>query len=390
MELLNGTISSLENLACSHCNKPHEIDRIQTKSDCCNKPIVANYTYDLPFSKEVLTSRAPNMWRYREMLPVFHDENIITLGEGMTPMLRWRNLGDQYGFEHLLVKDEGLNPTGSFKARGLSMAISKAKEFGVKSCVIPTAGNAGGAMSAYCAIASMESTVIMPKGTPAVYKEESERHGAKVVLCDGLIDECGKMAAQISKDTGAFNMSTLKEPYRLEGKKTMGYEIAEQLNWELPDVIVYPTGGGTGLIGIWRAFQEMIRLGWIPGDRLPRMIAVQSEVCSPLATVFHGKKSNGPFRMSIANGLSVPVAFGLDLILQTIRQSKGTVVTVSEQQILAGMSEIGSTEGVFISPEGAAVWEALKLMRNEGTVALHEKIVLLNTGNGFKYAEHFH
>ncbi len=324
------------------------------------------------------------------MLPLFDDENMVSLGEGMTPLIKWKNLANKYGLQNLLVKDEGLNPTGSFKARGLSMAISKAKEFGIKSCVIPTAGNAGGAMSAYCAIASIESTVIMPRGTPAIYRKESEIHGAKIILCDGLIDECGRLASKISEDLGAFNMSTLKEPYRLEGKKTMGYEIAEQLDWKLPDVIVYPTGGGTGLIGIWRAFQEMIQLGWISGDHLPRMIAVQSEVCSPLAHHFHKSKAHSPFRMSIANGLSVPSIYGLDLILDVIKRSKGTVITVSEQKILAGISEIGSSEGMLISPEGAATWEALKLMLKMGLVSEAEQIVLLNTGSGFKYVDNYH
>ncbi len=314
---------------------------------------------------------------------------MVSLGEGMTPLISWKNLANTYGLRSLRVKDEGLNPTGSFKARGLSMAVSKAKEFGVQSCVIPTAGNAGGAMSAYCAVASMESTVIMPRDTPSIYKQECEMHGAKVLISDGLIDECGKWAAKISEETGAFNMSTLKEPFRLEGKKTMGYEIAEQLNWKLPDVIVYPTGGGTGLIGIWRAFQEMIQLGWISGDHLPRMIAVQSEVCAPLAQHFHNQKVQSPFRMSIANGLSVPVAFGLDLMLEVIQQSKGTVVTVSEQKILSAVSEIGAAEGTFISPEGAATWEALKVLQEKGLVEDSEEVVLLNTGSGFKYVENY-
>ena len=329
------------------------------------------------------------MWRYREMLPLFDDENLVTLGEGMTPLIRWQNITKRYDLENLYVKDEGLNPTGSFKARGLSMAVSKASEFGIKSCVIPTAGNAGGAMSAYCSIASIKSTVVMPEGTPAIYMEECAMHGAEVILCDGLIDECGKLAAQISAETGAFNMSTLQEPYRLEGKKTLGYEIAEQLNWQLPDVIIYPTGGGTGLIGIWRAFREMIQLGWISGDHLPRMIAVQSEVCAPLADYFFNGSSHKPYQMSIAHGLSVPQAFGLDLILDVINKSQGTVITVSEQQILSGVSEIGHCEGMIVSPEGAATWEALKLMIENELITRDEKIVLLNTGNGFKGTESY-
>lgn len=354
-----------------------------------NKPLLCNYAYDSALDKSVLQNRPTTMWRYREMLPLFDDKNMVSLGEGMTPLVSWKNLANTYGLRSLRVKDEGLNPTGSFKARGLSMAVSKAKEFGVQSCVIPTAGNAGGAMSAYCAVAGMDSTVIMPRDTPSIYKQECEMHGASVLVSDGLIDECGKMAAQIAEETGAFNMSTLKEPFRLEGKKTMGYEIAEQLNWKLPDVIVYPTGGGTGLIGIWRAFQEMIQLGWISGDYLPKMVAVQSEVCAPLAQHFHHQEVQSPFRMSVANGLSVPVAFGLDLMLEVIQQSKGTVVTVSEQKILSGVSEIGAAEGTFISPEGAATWEALKVLLQQGFIADSDEVVLLNTGSGFKYVENY-
>lgn len=324
------------------------------------------------------------------MLPLFHDENKISLGEGMTPINGWQNLSSKYELEHLLVKDEGLNPTGSFKARGQSMAISKAKELGITSCVIPTAGNAGGAMSAYCALASMKATVIMPRNTPEIFKEECEIHGAELILFDGLIDQCGKVAAQIASETGAFNMSTMKEPYRLEGKKTMGYEIAEQLNWTLPEVIIYPTGGGTGLIGMWVAFKEMIEMGWIDAQQLPKMIAVQSDLCPPIVEAFHRKLIRKRYKMSIANGLSVPSVFALDLILKILKESKGTAVAVSEQKILAGVSEIGASQGVLISPEGAAVWEALKLLIVQGFISRNEKVLLLNTGNGFKYTQNYH
>ena len=324
------------------------------------------------------------------MLPLLHEENRVSLGEGFTPLLKWNNLSSQYGFTNLLMKDEGLNPTGSFKARGLSMAVSKAKELGVEACIVPTAGNAGGAMSAYCARAGIKSTAVMPRNTPKLFKEECELYGAELILVDGLIDECGHLAGEIAKKTNAFNMATLKEPYRLEGKKTMGYEIAEQYNWSLPDAIIYPTGGGTGLIGIWKAFHEMIALGWLPKDiKLPKMIVVQSDLCAPVCQVYNGLEASEKFQMSIANGLSVPKAFGIDMIMDVLNSSHGEALTVSDQEILSGVQEIGKNEGIVISPEGAAVWEALKVLVNNKIISRHESILLINTGSGFKYMENY-
>lgn len=390
---MNSTISTatfLKDLHCSSCGLVYDPNKLQTFSTCCNKPLVAYYSTTNNFDKRDLLGRENSMWRYREMLPIIHEKNRISLGEVMTPIIHWPNLASKYGIENLMIKDEGLNPTGSFKARGLGMAVSKAKELGVKSCIIPTAGNAGGAMSAYCAKASIKATVVMPRNTPRLFKEECELYGAELVLFDGLLDQCGHYAAELAAKSGAFNMSTMKEPYRLEGKKTMGYEIAEQLNWDLPDAIFYPTGGGTGLIGIWKAFQEMIELGWISSKKLPKMIAVQTSICAPVYDLFMGVKNPGKYQMSIANGLSVPKAFGMDMIIKVLTESRGTVTTVSEENILAGVKEIGASEGMSIAPEGAAIWEALKAMIENGVISRKDKILLLNTGNGIKYMENFH
>lgn len=330
------------------------------------------------------------MWRYTEMLPLLDPVNRVTLGEGMTPVLPIERLSMEYGFGDLWLKDEGLNPTGSFKARGLSMAVSKAKELGVTECVIPTAGNAGGAMSAYCAAAGIKATIIMPKATPLIFQEECRHYGAKLILVDGLIDKCGEEAARIKAETGAFDMSTLKEPYRLEGKKTMGYEIAEQMGWQLPDIILYPTGGGTGLIGIWKAFQEMVAMGWLTPGELPKMVAVQVASCSPIVDAVEGRKViPGSYRMSIANGLSVPKAFGQNMIMETLRQSEGYALTVTDDEIREGFKEISRKEGILISPEGAAIWQALKKLVAQDKVQKHERILLLNTGSGYKYLDNY-
>jgi threonine synthase len=329
------------------------------------------------------------MWRYKEMLPVQEEKNIVTLGEGMTTLLTLDKLAGKFGFSELLMKDESSNPTGSFKARGISVAVSKTKEFGIKNCIIPTAGNAGGAMAAYCAKAGIECTVVMPTHTPEIFKEECILYGAELVLVDGLINDCAKKVAEINKDNEYFDMSTLKEPYRLEGKKTMGYEIAEQLNWQLPDVIIYPAGGGTGLIGIWKAFKEMQLMGWITGP-LPKMFAVQSINCAPilhaLADPVNWKNNFFP-KATHANGLAVPYPFGMDLMLQVLKESGGTACAVKEEQIFGSLKEIAKTEGLLISPEGAATWQALIQLNEKNLIAKDEKVLLLNTGTGYKYLE---
>jgi threonine synthase len=381
-ELVISSFSS--HLSCSTCGQVYKKNSLQHLSHCCQKPLIVNYDNNVSLQKEDLVGRENNMWRYQEMLPLEDSRNRITLGEGMTPIMPLTSIAHEYGFNDLILKDEGLNPTGSFKARGMSMAISKAKELGIKECVVPTAGNAGGAMSAYCAKAGIKATVIMPASTPVIFQAECQMYGAKVILVDGLIDKCGEMANDIETSTGAFNMATLKEPYRLEGKKTMGYEIAEQLEWQLPDVILYPTGGGTGLIGIWKAFHEMISLGWIR-DKLPRMIAVQAANCSPVVDRITGIQSiPNLYRGSVAGGLAVPKVLGIEMIERVIKESYGTAIAVEEEEIVAGAREISSIEGVAISPEGGAIWAALKKLADTGIVSRQDKILLLNTGSGYK------
>ena len=382
--------TSLANqLVCSSCNTSYEIDRQQNFSTCCSKPLLTNYHSldSLADLKDILSFRENSMWRYHELLPLFDIKNRISLGEGGTPMFQLKNVEKKYGFDQLWVKDEGRNPTGSFKARGLSLAISKVKELGITSCVIPTAGNAGGAMSAYCAAAGINATVIMPSHTPKPFQDECKFYGAQLILVDGLIDKCGELAASISKETGAFNMSTLKEPYRLEGKKTIGFEIAEQMNWQLPDVIIYPTGGGTGLIGIWKAFHEMRAMGWILEKKMPRMVVVQSENCAPMVDFINGNTTYAPYGESKANGLAVPAAFGQDLIKNVTSESKGHAVAVDEAAILKSAVELSRMEGISFSPEGGATWVGLQNLVDLGLVKKHEKILLINTGNASKYIE---
>jgi len=380
--------SFLTRLQCSQCGAVHSAFSLQTFASCCNRPLVAIYD-DQPLSREALKARRNDMWRYTEMLPVLEEQHIVSLGEGMTPVMQLLNLGARYELPNLYLKDEGLNPTGSFKARGLSAAISKAKEFGVHTCIIPTAGNAGGAMSAYCAAAGMQAIVVMPRHTPAAFKHECELFGAELVLVDGLISDCAKEVARMKQVRECFDISTLKEPYRLEGKKTMGYEIAEQFDWQLPDVILYPTGGGTGLIGIWKAFHEMIQLNWITG-RLPRMIAVQADNCKPVVELWNGNLADVKAytgRPSLANGLAVPQPFGWKMIMDTLNQSNGTAIAISEEGILNGTKEIAMREGMLAAPEGGALWTALLQLLDEGVINRQEKILLLNTGSGYKYLE---
>jgi threonine synthase len=333
--------------------------------------------------------RPATMWRYKEVLPVFEEQHIVSLGEGMTPILPLKRLRARYGLPHLYMKDESKNPTGSFKARGLSAAVSKAKELGVQTCIIPTAGNAGGALAAYCAAAGMQSIVVMPRHTPQVFKDECELYGAKLELVDGLISDCARKVAQLKETIDCFDISTMKEPYRLEGKKTMGYEIAEQFNWVLPDVILYPTGGGTGLIGMWKAFYELQQMGWI-GERLPRMIAVQAENCQPIVQTWKGAQphsKNYEGKPSLANGLAVPNPFAEDMILEVLHESKGMPMAVTDEDMLDAVREIAREEGLLVAPEGAALWKALLQLVESGAVHNTDTILMLNTGSGYKYLE---
>jgi threonine synthase len=388
MQVVN-QLSSIAQLVCAKCGQSYSIFQPQTYANCCHQPLLAQYDYPVTFTKQVLSDRAATMWRYKEVLPVFEEENIVSLGEGMTPILDLSRLRARYGLPNLQMKDESKNPTGSFKARGLSAAVSKAKEFGATTCIIPTAGNAGGALAAYCAAAGMEAIVVMPRHTPQVFKDECQLYGARLVLVDGLISDCAKAVARIKETTPCFDISTLKEPYRLEGKKTMGYEIAEQGGWTLPDVILYPTGGGTGLIGMWKAFREMQAMGWI-GKKLPRMIAVQAENCQPIVHTWKGLQPNAKAyvgKPSLANGLAVPNPFAEDMIMEVLHESNGLPIAISDGDMIAAVKEIAREEGLLIAPEGAALWKALLQLIENGTIQRDEKILLLNTGSGYKYLE---
>jgi threonine synthase len=388
MTLVNEKISRISALHCAECNREFAVDQINTYASCelCQRsPLIAEYEL-AGFRKKDIDLHERSMWRYLEMLPVLDRRNIVTLGEGWTPLLQLEHLADKLHVERLLMKDESQNPTGSFKARGLSMAISKAKELGIKNCIIPTAGNAGGAMAAYCARAGMRATVVMPKHTPQAFKTECEYFGATLIQVEGFISDCAKKVMELNRDGMYFDFSTMKEPYRLEGKKTMGYEIAEQLNWELPDVILYPTGGGTGLIGMWKAFHEMIAMGWIP-EQIPRFIAVQTENCQPVVETFFKGEITSSCKPTIANGLAVPTPFAHRMIQRVLRESLGMAIAVSEQEIIGSVKEIASTEGTLVAPEGGALLAALKKLLSIGEILPHEKIVMLNTGSGYKYLE---
>jgi threonine synthase len=341
--------------------------------------------------KESLKERRADMWRYREVLPVETDENLITLGEGWTPLLRAERLGQKLGVNELYIKDESQNPTQSFKARGMAAAVSMAKELGAKKLAVPSAGNAAGALAAYAACGGLECFIFMPKDTPRANVVECEQTGARVTLMDGLITDCGAEVAKRKEAEGWFDVSTLKEPYRIEGKKTLGYELAEQLNWTLPDVIIYPTGGGTGLIGMWKAFDEMEQLGWI-GPARPRMVTVQASGCAPIVKAFQeGKRfaEEFPNAATVASGLRVPRAIGDFLIIDALRASKGTAVAVSDKELVKATGEIGAVEGLFCAPEGAACLPALRKLIAAGQVDPQERVVLFNTGAGVKYLEAF-
>lgn len=328
------------------------------------------------------------MWRWRELLPVREPANMIDLGEGDTPLLHLTNLGTELELSHLYVKDESLNPTGSFKARGLAAAVSKAKELGITKVIIPTAGNAGGAMAAYAARGGLQAYIYMPGDTPVANIEESRISGATVVLIDGLISDAAKLAGEKARAEGWFDVSTFKEPYRTEGKKIMGYELAESFDWELPDVIVYPTGGGTGLVGMWKAFKEMQAMGWLETTKFPRMVAVQAEGCAPVVKAFQNNASFCDFwtgAQTIASGLRVPKSFADRLILEDLRESNGAAVAVSDEAITAAQNYLASKEGIFAAPEGAATLAGLQKLIENRWVSPDERIVLFNTGTGLKY-----
>ena len=379
----------LKRLECSACGLEHEWSRLQNLCRSCNRPLLA--MLDLAAAKrtmtrEALLTRDKSLWRYREVLPLPSDVEPVSLGEGGTPLLRAERVGNDV---ELWIKDESINPTQSFKARGMSVAVSMAKYLGATKLAVPSAGNAGGALAAYAARAGVEAHVFMPCDTPRANVIECRELGAHVTLIHGLITDCGAEIAQRKTSEGWFDMSTLKEPYRIEGKKTLGYELAEQLNWQLPDVIIYPAGGGTGLIGMWKAFDEMEALGWI-GKTRPRMFAVQAAGCAPIVRAFEaGAKTAPQFENAhtIASGLRVPKAIGDFLMLKIIRESNGGAIAVYDKEMIRVTRDVGANEGLFICPEGAACFVALKLLRLAGKIASGERVVIFNTGSGIKYLE---
>lgn len=383
--------SLLDHLECTVCARQFSPDEVRTVCSECGKALFARY--DLAAAdksiRQNFSARPATMWRYRELMPIRQEENIISLGEGMTPLLPAHRLGRKHGFDRLFIKDEGLNPTGSFKARGMSAAVSRARELGIRTIAAPSAGNAAGALAAYGAAAGIEISVFMPADAPEINKVESSVCGARVYLVDGLISDAATLVCQASSQRGWLNLSTLKEPYRVEGKKTMGFELAEQFAWQLPDVIIYPTGGGTGMIGMWKGFDELEQLGWI-GKARPRMISVQADGCAPIVRAWQQGKTESEMwhdAQTVAAGLRVPHAFADYLILQIIRESGGTAIAVSDKDILQCMREAARLEGLFLCPEGAATVAAFKELAARGDLDPQESVVLFNTGSGLKYGE---
>lgn len=381
---------NVSHLSCAACGQSYPPNRLYNLCERCQKPLLVHYDLDrVALATRQLADRPASLWRYREVLPVERAENVISLGEGWTPLLHAQRLGRQLGLSRLYIKDEALNPTASFKARGMAVAVSMAKELGVKKLAVPSAGNAAGALAAYAARAGLEAHIFMPRDVPLANRLECQYYGARVTLVDGLITDCGRMVAEGRDREGWFDVSTLKEPYRIEGKKTMGYELAEQLDWQLPDVIVYPTGGGTGLIGMWKAFDEMERLGWI-GPGRPRMVSVQAEGCAPIVQALaDGAHTGAPIAHphTVAAGLRVPKAIGDFIILDILRRSRGTAVSVSDADLMAAARQVAAAEGIFPAPEGAACVPALHTLLERGALKADERVVAFNTGGGLKYVD---
>lgn len=382
--------SYLTHLECSWCRTSYDHHQLMNLCPACGKPLLPRYdlqTARTKFTRASLAGRTASLWRYAEMLPVQDEAFRLTLGEGFTPLLHLKTLGAALGLRALFAKDEGINPTGSFKARGLAMAVSRAAELGVKAVAIPSAGNAGSATAAYAARAGLPAHVFLPRDVPRAFLAEIRTLGAEITLVDGLITDCAKLVRQGADEGRWFDLSTLKEPYRVEGKKTMGYELAEQMHWQVPDVIIYPTGGGTGIVGIWKAFEEMEALGWI-GAKRPRMVSVQSAGCAPIVRAFEqGVEFAEPWQdaVTIADGLRVPAAVGDFLILRAIRESGGTALAVDDDEIRSASLELGRSEGMFVAPEAGATVAALHHLVQKGQILPNERVVLLITGNGLKY-----
>ncbi|MBI2989517.1 MAG: threonine synthase [Deltaproteobacteria bacterium] len=378
-------------IVCPRCQKKFSLGKVLNLCSC-GSPLLVRY--DLrkikrAVKKSDVKSRPATLWRYREFLPLRAEKNRVSLGEGFTPLIDAKRLASEFHIKKVWIKDEAQNPTGSFKDRGLSVAISMAKELGIKKVAIPSAGNAGGSLSAYAARAGMEAYVFMPQDTPRANQTEAARYGANLTLVDGLVNDCGRLIAERKSAEGWFDLSTLKEPYRVEGKKTMGLEIAEQLGWKLPDVIIYPTGGGTGLIGMWKGFSELEEIGWI-GSKRPRMVSVQADGCAPIVHAYsEGRDRAEPWinARTIASGLRVPQAVGDFLMLQVIRESKGTALSVSDPEMVAEIDRAGRLEGLFFCPEGGAGVAALRRLAQRGWVKASERVLIFNTASGLKYID---
>ena len=358
----------------------------------CGAPLLARYDLDAArrWERGTLGGRAPTMWRYRELMPLFDGETPISLGEGFTPLFPATTLGRALGLERLYVKDESLNPTNSFKARGQSAAITRAKYLGAQTIALPTAGNAGNAAAAYAAAAGLACEVFMPRDVKRPFVDECRLYGATVTLVDGLITDAGRLAAERGAPLGWYDVSTLKEPFRIEGKKTMAYELAEQMAWRWPDWIVYPTGGGTGMVGMWKAFDELEAIGWMPRGRRPRMVSVQAEGCAPIVRAFESgteKAAAWENAATIADGLRVPGAIGDFLILRAVRESGGSAIAVPDRDMIDGMLELGRTEGISAAPEGGATVAAVRRLIAAGTIQRSDSVVLFNTGGALKYLE---
>jgi threonine synthase len=383
-------MSFLTHLECSRCGTRHEAGKPHNLCQC-GGPLLVRYDLERArreWPRDAVAAGPNSMWRYSGVLP---SSKPVSLGEGMTPMIHALRLGAKYGTTSLYVKDEGLNPTGSFKARGLSCAITMMRELGSTRLAIPSAGNAASAAAAYAAAAGIEAHIFMPKDVPLANYAECVTFGAKVTMVDGLISDCGKIVAERGPKEGWFDVSTLKEPYRIEGKKTMGYEVAEQFGWTLPDAIFYPTGGGVGLIGMWKAFEEMETMGWLPtGGKRPKMISVQAAGCAPIVRAFERGEKQSEFwqgATTMAAGLRVPKALGDFLVLDYVRASSGTCISVTDEEIRAAVDELGAAEGIFAAPEGAACVTAYAKLRESGFLKASDKVVLFNTGAGLKYLD---
>jgi threonine synthase len=378
-------------LECANCGQRFEADRPYNLCTSCQRPLWVRYDLNAlkqQFARKDLFGRPPTLWRYLELLPIREPEKIVSLAETITPILQTKRLAAWFGLNQLYVKDESRLPTGSFKARGMAMAISMANQFGTKKVAVPTAGNAGGAMAAYAAAAGMEAYVFMPDDAPVINMKECYLAGAKTFLVNGLIADCGRLVGEGTKVKGWFNLSTLKEPYRIEGKKTMGLELAEQFDWELPDVILYPTGGGTGLIGMWKAFQELERLGWLKSPKRPKMFACQSDGCAPIVEAFNrGARFAQPFEnpATMASGLRVPSTVGDFMVLDAVRESGGAALAASEADIPKWMRLAASREGISLCPESAICLGVLELLLQRGTLKPNDRIVIFNTGAAQKY-----